>query len=105
MWLDRSQGRAPRSSETLAQFIETTVLAHAWKRQAQGRSRVGRQARPARRTDAVRHSARIERDVHQHRRGPVLDGAPCAHGSNRDRLATEGASDESSVGHRALALA
>jgi hypothetical protein len=105
-WAARNQKRGSRTRETLAQFVDTMVLSEARKRPAQGRSRVGLQARPARRTDAVRHSSRIERDVHQHSRGPVLDGAPRAHGSNRDRLAAEGcASDERSVGHRALALA
>jgi hypothetical protein len=105
-WGARNQKRGSRTRETLAQFIDAMVLSEARKRPTQGRSRVGLQARPARRTDAVRHSSRIERDVHQHSRGPVLDGAPCAHGSNRDRLAAEGcASDERSVGHRAVALA
>ena len=36
-WIAKNQKRAPRTRATLAQFIDTTVLAEARKRPAQGR--------------------------------------------------------------------
>jgi hypothetical protein len=37
IWVARNQKRAPRTRATLAQFLDTTVLAEARKRPVQGR--------------------------------------------------------------------